>query len=692
MNKFSALVTVVVTLLFSCRAYAQEALVTLSENPAARPQPERVRLQRSASTSPQAYALSPLSINSLPLPFVDDFVAVQPWPDAGLWTTNGVYVNDHYALNMPTIGVATFDALDAHGRLYPHLSGVAAAADTLASLPIDMSDGSNIVLSFFYQPGGLGDLPGNADILKLEFKAPPDTIWTEVWSAAVNIADSSIIEYRLADLITHKFDTIPRKVDSLPLLHTQFVYTALEIDPSWRQDGFQFRFINDVSLTVNADVPGRANNADFWHLDFVYLDKGRDTADTRLPDVGMVRPQTHITTGYSSIPAHHLPYAASVFPENTTFNIAYRNLGMDIQNVYRRFAIRPLRGTYAPPKEYQGGGENIFDEQLQERTFEFEPYDFSSAINTDAPDVAFEISSCLVFDMGTDALRKALRRNDTTRYIQEFADYYAYDDGSAENGYGLFGYGTSNGRVAVQFKSVMADTLRGVYMYFNMAKDSANLKPFEIAVWDDNGGVPGDTLRREKYSRPALRDSLASRDSLNAYVAYKFDKPLPIARNQVFYVGWIQSSEVFLNIGFDANSKEDATGKNLYALGATGSWYESIYDGALMIRPIFNKSGSIPGKPVLPVRVPGVAAVRDEYFIYPNPATDWITIRDLKAEELGIVSPRLLIEIFDMSGRKHRTGYADGGMFSVSGLAAGMYIVRIAENGTIKASQKIIVN
>jgi hypothetical protein len=664
MKKIYALVTAAVTLWFGT-AFAQEALVTLSENPAARPQPGVQRTARSASTPlavPQATAL--------PLPFVDDFVAVHPWPNPGLWTTSGVYINDHYALNMPTIGVATFDALDGNGRLYPHLGGAAAGADTLTSLPID-AGGSRVVLSFFYQPGGLGDMPGLLDRLHLEFNAP-DTSWTEVWSAAVNITDSTIIEYRMADTTTRKLDT-------------QFVYVALEIDPLWCKSGFQFRFINDVSLTVNVDVPGRANNADFWHLDFVYLNSGRDTSDTRLQDVGIARPQTPVTVGYSSIPAYHLTSsgAAAVLPENTAFSIAYRNLGMGTQNVYRRFSIKPLYGTNAPAKEYLGGAENIFDGQLQERPFEFEHYDFSP-MNIAVTDVAFEIASYLVFDNGTSPLRRALQRNDTTKYVQGFHDYYAYDDGSAENGYGLLGYGTSNGRVAVQFKPVMADSLRGVYMYFNLAKDSANLKPFDIAVWDDNNGIPGNILRREKYNRPAVRDSL------NAYIAYKFDKPLPIARNQVFYVGWIQTSEVFLNIGFDANTPN--RGKNLYALGATGSWYESIYEGTLMIRPIFCQPGSFPSDYVPPVAVPGAAAVSDAYFIYPNPASDWITIKNLKDEEQGLVTPRQRVDVFDMGGRKCRTGYTDGGLFSVSGLAAGMYIVRVMENETVKTSQKIIVN
>ena len=668
MNKFYTLATAVVTLLWVCPAGAQEALVTLSENPAARPQPKNLRTGRSAA-APQAV---PLAV-SLQLPFVDDFVAIHPWPDTNLWTTNGVYVNDHYALNMPTIGVATFDALDGNGRLYPHLSGVAAPADTLTSLPIDMSGRSSVVLSFFYQPGGLGDMPGNLDKLRLEFYSPAADTWTEVWSAAVNINDSTIIESRVVDTITHK-------------LSTEFVYTALEVDQAWCRDGFQLRFINDVSLTVNVDVPGRANNADFWHLDFVYLNSGRIVDDTRLPDVGMARPQTHVTIGYSSIPAYHLISSASaaVFSENTMFTVAYRNLGMGTRNVYRRFSIRPLYNAASVAKTYEVGAENIFDDSLQVRSFVFEPYDFSP-MDATVTDVAFEISSYLVFDIGTSPERQALRRNDTTRYVQEFHDYYAYDDGSAENGYGLFGYGTASGRVAVQFKSVMADSLRGVYMYFNLAKDSANLKSFDVAVWDDNGGEPGNILRREKYNRPEVRDSL-----LNDYVAYKFENPIPIARNQVFYVGWIQTSEVFLNIGFDANTPN--RGKNLYALSASGDWYESIYDGALMIRPIFCQPEKFPDDYVPPVPVPGAAALPDEYFIYPNPASDWITIRNLKNEELGIATHRQLVEIFDMSGRKHRTGYTDGGMFSVSGLPAGIYILRITENETVKTSQKIIVN
>jgi hypothetical protein len=643
---------------------AQEMLVNLSENPHAQPQPDKHRS-----------SLVQNAPDLLSLPFVDDFASSLPWPNENLWTTNGVYVNNHYAIDMPTIGVATFDALDSKGHLYEWMSGSPSPADSLVSLPIDLLGTSNVMLSFFFQPGGLGDIPGTMDTLKLEFYSPSVDQWTTMWYAIANVADSTITEYNggLADITIHKFDTI----------NTRFVYTAIELGPEWLQTGFQFRFVNFVSLTVNTEIPGRSNNADFWHLDFVYLDKNRFVDNPNLPDVGVAWPQSKMTIGYSSIPAYHLgsSLAGSIFPQQTTFTIAYRNLGWGTKNVTRRFSINPLYGAGAAsmPASYSGGAENIFDNQLQVRTYQFEPYAFTAS----ADDAAFELSSYLVIDVDPTPLRAALRQNDTTKYIQEFHDYYSYDDSSAENGYGLFGFGTGGGRVAVQFAPVMADSLRGVYMYFNVAKDSANMKPFNLAVWDDDDGSPGRLLLSQRVDRPAVRDSL------NAYVAYKFAKPISIRRNQVFYIGWTQTTEAFLNIGFDANTLNGS--KNFYSLSSTDDWYQSIYDGALMIRPIFCKPENFPSD-FVPPPVEETGTASDDYIVYPNPATDWIYIYNKKYDETGMITPRQRIDIFDMSGRVLRTGYSNDGSFSVGDLIPGMYIVRIMEHDKVKASRKIIVN
>jgi hypothetical protein len=190
-------------------------------------------------------------------------------------------------------------------------------------------------------------------------------------------------------------------------------------------------------------------------------------------------------------------------------------------------------------------------------------------------------------------------------------------------------------------------------------------------------------LYTHTVSRPELRDSL------NKFVAYKFAKPLPIDRGQVFYVGWIQNSEVFLNIGFDANRPN--RDKNFYALNALNEWYHSIYDGSLMIRPIFCDPQKFPDDFVPP---PSVLTMKidDDYLLYPNPAFDQVNIRNLKAErEMLPPSNTQRIEVYDLRGTLLHSAYTPDGTFSVAKLSAGVYVVRIYENNVVKTSRKIIV-
>jgi hypothetical protein len=325
--------------------------------------------------------------------------------------------------------------------------------------------------------------------------------------------------------------------------------------------------------------------------------------------------------------------------------------------------------------------ENIAEGVLHERSLSYPYYPFS----VNAETAAFEIRSYLRTDNDSDPFRTTLRSNDTTTYIQRFHDYYAYDDGSAENGYGLFGAGTGNGRVAVQFQSYQADSLRGIYMYFNYAKDGANLKPFRLAVWDDNDGVPGNLLYTHTVTRPEVRDSM------NQFVAYKFEKALHIARRQVFYVGWIQTSEVFLNIGFDANRRNGH--RNFYALNNYDGWYSSIYDGSLMMRPIFCEERNFSDDFVPPPPPPDQQVKSgDDYLLYPNPALDQVTIRNIKAEREMLPSPgNQRVELYDLRGALVHSTYTPDATFSVAKLPAGVYVVRIYENNVIKTSRKIIV-
>jgi hypothetical protein len=173
-------------------------------------------------------------------------------------------------------------------------------------------------------------------------------------------------------------------------------------------------------------------------------------------------------------------------------------------------------------------------------------------------------------------------------------------------------------------------------------------------------------------------------------VAYKFAKPLPIARGQIFYVGWIQTSEVFLNIGFDANRLNGH--RNFYALNAYDNWSQSIYDGSLMLRPIFCDAQNFPGDFVPPPPPAPQARPDDDYLLYPNPAIDQVTIRNLKAERETLPpSNTQRIEVYDLRGTLMHSAYTPDATFSVSKLSAGVYVVRIYENNVVKTSRKIIV-
>ncbi len=640
---------------------AQEAVVGLYANPHVRPQPASLQQRQRAAAAP------------LPLPFVDDFAEKSPYPNPAKWESKGVFVNTNYGIRPPTIGVATFDAQGADGHVYPHIGTSPDGADTLTGLAIGLQGASGVVLSFFYQPAGIGDMPEYDDLLKLEFFAPQDNEWRSAWSASANERDSLLTEtYYLSDSET----TVTYKEDSL---NTKFRYVAIAIDePEFLLDGFRFRFVNLAGLAASP-VPGRESNCDHWHLDFVYLNGNRTLTDTLLPDVAICEPQQSLALAYSSIPAAHLAGTDAqqqLFGNPMEFTLTYQNFGWGTRNITRRFAVTPLMGSVSFPEEYLGGSENILSGQKFVREYTFDPYDFTAT----ADSAAFEVKSYLITDTDTDPFRTALRHNDTTSYIQRFYNYYSYDDGTAENGYGLYGTGTANGSVAVKYTSYITDSLRAVNLYFNMARDSANAKAFRITVWGDNNGVPGAVLYSQRVDAPAFSDEL------NKFVTYKLPHTLEIGKGQTFYVGWTQLSETFLNVGYDANTTR--SGINFYSIGNV--WQPSIYEGALMIRPVFGTAAQIPDDAI--ELVTNAASKKEEtLLIYPNPARDVVNLRNETKDGEKTIPPALRIEIYDFNGQLLQNTVTTNGSFSVQGMSDGLYILRIYENNRFKTTRKLLI-
>ena len=91
------------------------------------------------------------TIDTLGLPFFDDFSGHSIYPDSKNWTDNFVFINNTYSDRQITAGIATFDALDNSGRLYTTASSSGFKADQLTSQPINLNYNSsdNLWLSFF---------------------------------------------------------------------------------------------------------------------------------------------------------------------------------------------------------------------------------------------------------------------------------------------------------------------------------------------------------------------------------------------------------------------------------------------------------------------------------------------------------------------------------------------------------------
>ena len=592
------------TIVFTAVSIAQEVVIGLQSNYAITEYNTDNKINTRAKSSV-----------SLELPFFDDFSYPSIFPDSKKWSDNYVFINDTYSDKQPTVGVATFDAIDNKGKLYEHANSSGFAADTLTSQPINLnySASDNIMLSFFYQPGGLGDFPEPNDSLTLLFFAPEEDKWFSVWRVQGSTDDT----FRQA---------------ALPITDEKFL-----------KDGFRFRFINYASLNRAPDN-SIVGNCDHWHIDYVLLDKNRLANDTVYHDVAFRRNMRSVLKTYESMPWNQ--FQQIQLQEMGAFiPIEYRNNDTIIRNVTRDFEIFDVHRNMIV-REFTAGATNI----EPQTNVEFDAnliYTFNSPTATDS--ARFRIKAILKTDDFDP------KENDTIVYYQVFKNYFAFDDGTAEMGYGINGQGSQNAMAAYRFNSHILDTLRSVMICFNDSYQNSNRRSFDLMVWNDNNGVPGDVLyRRENVM-------VETGDRINGFYNYAIiGEEVPV--NGVFYVGWRQRSNTFLNVGLDINTPN--MGRQWYWLN--GSWSQSQINGSIMIRPVVGKRGI-------------TTSINNNYnnkqnaeiSVFPNPATDFINIA---ADNIDEREP-ILITITDLTGKELIKTQYSGGQINISSLEPGVYFI-----------------
>lgn len=565
--------------------------------------------------------------DTLILPFFDDFSRKGPYPDSTKWADRFVFINNTFTTDQRTIGVATFDLLDETGKLYPEAEAWVFRADRLTSKPIDLlyPASDSIWFSFLYQPGGLGDAPEPGDSLTLQFWSPLTETWYSIW--------------KTPGVAVHPFQQVMIPVTA----------------PGFLMKGFRFRFTAYGSLSPSAPDPAMKTSGDHWHIDYVRLGRNRNHADTTLHDVAVTLPLRSLLRSHETIPMKHFRqiYLSEM---GSSIPLTYRNNDDAIRNVTRMFEIRNLK-TGALVHSFSGGATNT------------QPY---SVVNYNAPlfftysitgpdTVSYQVKSYLITDEFDP------KSNDTVVYVQDFGNIFSFDDGTAEAGYGINGQGARNAMVAYRFRAYVPDSLRAIMICFNDSYQNSNQRAFDLAVWDNDNGLPGNLI----YIGEEVM--VEQGEGMNGFHTYVLDDPVYI--DNVFFIGWRQRSETFLNAGLDLNTSHN--GRQFFWLN--GSWYQSQVDGSLMIRAITG--------PRLPsTGIGDIPSGATRIKLWPNPVSDLL---NLEADETLAASYSLSHTIFDISGRKVLS-VENVNQIDVSSMKPGVYIMVSMHRGAVVSRNRFI--
>ena len=654
------------------------------------------------------------------LPFFDDFSQSALYPDSTKWTDCNALVNDGFPLCPPNRNGITLDVLDANGRVYSYAISNAFLAEYLTSVrirldsvmepePRALTPADSIYLSFYYQPQGNGNAPEEQDSLGLQFGTtvlrqeflfldyqnydiadifaemqvdtlfPGDTVWASVGcqpglftivTDTLTPATQGSIAVPCDSVFTTVADTTWYHIWSVPGqtledfmnendgAHFKQVLIPIRDERFFRED-FYFRFYNYASI-VSSSLPANRSNEDNWNIDFVYLNLGRSVNDTTYPMLTFSGQRPSFFERYQAIPYRQYRINPnSAIRENLHIDIANLD-GVDHQANYY-YSVQ------------QVGGSQHYARALEPTTIH--PYKTHGYLQ--CPDYG-ESPACpyvgelfaLSFDY--DSVSYLVKHyiydstcnpplTDSMIYRQGMYNYYAYDDGIPELG---FGVRPAGGKFAVRFDLAEFDTIAGVQLLFNHTLKDANDKYFDIVVWKDENGRPGEEVYRLEGQRPIWQEMPYQ------FSYYRFTKPVLLSG--AFYMGIEQRSDDLINIGFDASV--DNIQYNF--INTNGAWQQSSKHGSLMIRPVVGSSYYIG------VDENGTSTGSGAFVLYPNPASSTLHLDgDIQNGQVCI---------YDLTGRRVFEGEYQSEI-PVSQLNDGMYFLSITTAEGQVFTQKFII-
>lgn len=501
------------------------------------------------------------------IPFLEDFSQGGIYPNQNRWVNNSVFVNNTLGYDPPTIGVATFDGLDASGSPYGGSKGI---ADVLTSSFFDLQDytqNDDVFLSFFIQPKGYGLRPRAEDFLRLEFL-------------------NSSGEWKLVKDYPGVSGTIAQ--DTSPAF--QFFFVRLTQD--FLHPAFQFRFSN---------INSRTGVRELWHLDYVRITEGFMPDEHNL-DVAFTQTPESIFFPYSAIPINQLKFNEQSYLNPFQY-ISIRNLHnalmsenesfFILEEVYRDFTVvDDLRLLELPPivnenqRDLQPGLHHFVNPTRSDTWIN--RLQTISGISNDS--MILKTTYRASFNQENDP--QVLGNNEVSRETV-VKDYFAYDDGTAELAISVHSNPGNLAQLAVKFNSKTDDSLHAVQFHFPHINEDVSNQLFNIKVWI--GSLKPEADYTGVFQKPSYPDRLY--DTLQGFTSYPLIddntgelSPLFIPAGD-FYIGWQQVTIATndIPVGYDRNTPH---GIDYIFFNAGGDWSPlnqaaNKIDGSVMIRPSY---------------------------------------------------------------------------------------------------------
>ncbi len=602
----------------------------------------------------ESSAFRRLGDDTLNLPFKDDFYNNSVYPDAHLWVDSNAYINTTYPIAPPSIGVATLDGLNKNGSPYNTSTTAVGEADFLTSKPIRLGVLDQAIdevkLGFFYQPKGLGEIPDinaandDEDYLFVDFKYS-DGNWYEVWRKDMIDSVNGISET----------DTFQQEI--------------IVLADSFMFNGFQFRFRNVASLS---------GNFDHWHIDYVRLDT---SFNTRLSDMAFQFEPRSLLKNYTAVPYNH--FDTSMLVEEHKVSIK-NNFIISLTEVTDDYTARESVGNTLL-ENFNGGTK--FIGPLVNDTFSYEIFDIPTDLVADTVRVDVTYNITVPSETSTDLI---VDRNNTIQREQVFANYYAYDDGSAERTFELdFGGSDDQGEFAVRFNFAKKDTLSGLRLHIPNFSNTNSNALFSILVYtsiDTINGTDDVLVYQQNNLSPSDLKQLES-EVLNDISFYSFNasnilngEAALLMEGEFFVafkmeqVGTEESSR--FKVGFDLNT--DASDNLFTRFPSKPTWRKTQFTGAPMISVIAGEQ--LPDTlrtTVTPIITNELGSFEIELF--PNPTNDYLQLQTDIPEQLnirlyGVYGQLMTEQVLFFNGAIDMRAFAAGNYFLMIHDAKGKHL------------------